>query len=197
MVTNDVTSDDDWFVTCSNRQVHIMNPDPELIDIFDIAGALSKLCRFGGHCHSFYSVAQHSTWVCSYAPKGYEFMALMHDATEAYLGDVIRPLKKQLPEYRDIEAKWWQAIRRKFGEDKLPEVLPDIIKQVDRIALMVERRWLMPGLERRWVEDEHLTENDRRIIARARRIIPHDPEDACDEFLGWFHDLIPSATIKG
>jgi hypothetical protein len=81
--------------TVSWRWVNPFDPDPEQLDIRDIARALAKRCRFGGHCRVFYSVAQHSVIVSELVEqRGGDvedvFAALMHDASEAYLGDARR-----------------------------------------------------------------------------------------------------------
>ncbi|MEI6061455.1 MAG: HD domain-containing protein, partial [Bacteroidota bacterium] len=87
----------------------ILNPKPDMFHIEDIANALANICRFGGQVPIFYSVADHSLRVCQMvqsedADPRLALTALLHDASEAYLGDVITPLKLQLSEYRAIEA---------------------------------------------------------------------------------------------
>src|SRR5664279_1420110 len=92
-----------------------MNPDPDALDIEEIAHALSMICRFTGHVREFYSVAQHCTIVSDLGPACYAFTGLMHDATEAYVGDVAKPLKNMLPAYSVIEERVAQAIATRFG----------------------------------------------------------------------------------
>lgn len=81
----------------------IQNPDPDAIRINDIGHALGNLCRWGGHARQFYSVAQHSFYASYLVKRPFAMAALLHDATEAYLVDIPRPLKALLPEYKRIE----------------------------------------------------------------------------------------------
>ena len=99
-----------WFLTSTGRRFVPQLPAASKIDIEDIAHALSQLCRFGGHCCEFYSVAQHSVIVSLNVPPEHRFAALMHDAAEAYLGDVIQPIKRLLPEYKAMESEVWRAL---------------------------------------------------------------------------------------
>lgn len=116
------------------------DPKPSDVNIEDIAYALSNICRFGGHTHDFYSVAEHSIH-CSYrVPQGQEMVALLHDATEAYVGDVVAPLKSLLPEYKKVEARVWEAICERFGLET--ELGPDVHK-ADTDMLMLEARDLL------------------------------------------------------
>ncbi len=131
----------DFFVSNSGARHFVMNPQTEDICILDIAHCLSHVCRFGGNTRTHYSVAQHSLHVASLVPREHQLQALLHDATEAYLGDVIKPLKNQLPTYSDIEAVWWRVIAREFS---IPEKLHHSVKSADLIALVTERRDLIP-----------------------------------------------------
>jgi hypothetical protein len=94
----------DWMLTASGQQFRPTAPDPALVRVTDIAHALSHLCRYNGHVRSFYSVAEHSVLMARHfiARRDYPLArwALLHDGSEAYLGDVIRPLKKALPDYK-------------------------------------------------------------------------------------------------
>ena len=124
----------------SGEHLLLESPDPWLITLQDIGHALSNLCRFTGHVKAFYSVAQHSVLVCQMAQDagcdlGTQRAALMHDATEAYLGDVSSPLKSLLPDYRELEAIWWEAIALRFA---LPSVLPAQVKLFDARAVVAE-----------------------------------------------------------
>ena len=80
--------------TCSGRRVHIANPLPDEIDIEDIAHGLSHTCRFAGHVPLYYSVAQHSLLVSELLDERTAMWGLLHDASEAYLHDLTRPLKR-------------------------------------------------------------------------------------------------------
>ncbi len=128
---------DGIFNTATGKLVNLYQPTEDMICLQDISGALSKICRFGGHTTRFYSVAQHSVLVaalCKECPKE----ALMHDAAEAYLGDVIKPLKVMLgAAYTDLEYNFESIIAQKFGLENNVG-LKAIIKKYDLQALELE-----------------------------------------------------------
>lgn len=130
----------DWMQTASGRQFWPLDPRPEEIYIEDIAAALSKLCRYGGHCAWPYSVAQHSVYVSHQVPREHALAALLHDATEAYCADVPRPLKRHLTGYAEIEQRIWCAVAAKF---KLPEQLPQCVHDADNAVLLAEKAQIM------------------------------------------------------
>lgn len=114
----------------------VFNPKAEDINIEDIAHALSKICRYGGHCPKFYSVAQHSV-LCSYmegTPKE-QMEFLLHDASEAYLMDLPRPIKRNIPEYRTIEDNLLKLIFDRFN---LSFPLSERVHEVDDSLLAYE-----------------------------------------------------------
>ena len=100
--------------TRKGLKVDIQNPQPDQFDIEDIAYALSNTCRFNGHCSGFLSVAEHSVLVAQRLPKQLQLAGLLHDATEAYLGDIPSPIKQFLADYKAIEKRFEEAIIRKF-----------------------------------------------------------------------------------
>src|SRR5687768_463704 len=111
-----------YLQTVSGRWVNPFDPDPSQLDAGDIARALANQCRFGGHSRVFYSVAQHSVIVADLVEqRGGDaedaFAALMHDATEAYLGDMPHPLKHRSPlgaAFREAEDHLERALRERF-----------------------------------------------------------------------------------
>ncbi len=142
-----------WIETRGGRKVDLLHPKPEMIDIDDIAHALSHICRFNGHTRRPYSVAEHSIFVAMQCPRELTLAGLLHDAAEAYIGDVTRPLKQLLkPIYKPIEAAFEQAIAERFGLDPLVFHHADVM-QADLLALSSERRWLLPGSVHPWETD--------------------------------------------
>jgi len=120
-----------------------LNIDPDLIRLEDIAHALSNLCRYTGHCREFYSVAEHSFWVSTQVPEDYRLAGLMHDASEAYLNDIAKPLKDSplYVEYRELEEQLQAAIYSKF---RIPFLtVPKPVKLADRRLYETEARDLM------------------------------------------------------
>lgn len=92
-----------WILTSTGKRFDLLEPDADMIDPWDICHSLAHLCRFNGHTREFYSVAQHSCIVAELVPEEHKLAALLHDATEAYLGDITRPLKQWMPDYRGFE----------------------------------------------------------------------------------------------
>lgn len=131
-------------VTRSGLRVDLPLPKPEQIEIQDIAYSLSMQCRWNGMTKDFYSVAQHSVLCSMYVTADNAFAALMHDAAEAYVGDLAKPVKELFPEFAMIEDRIMLLIAAKFGFDY---PIPDAVKEVDRNMLETERHWLMPDAE--------------------------------------------------
>jgi hypothetical protein len=130
-----------WILTHTGKSFHLFEPDADMIDPRDISHSLAHLCRFNGHTREFYSVAQHSCIVADLVPEEHKLAALLHDAPEAYLGDLTRPLKQRMHAYQTFEYAAWQRICERFD---LPLFLPACIHQANMIALATERRDLMP-----------------------------------------------------
>ena len=127
-------------LTRSGVYFDLAAPVPEMVHVDDIAHALSRLCRFTGHTLPFYSVAQHSVLVSRLVAPPFALEALLHDAHEAYVGDVSSPLKALLPEYREIERRVEQVVRTRFG---LPREMSPQVKGADLAALATEQRDVM------------------------------------------------------
>jgi uncharacterized protein len=127
----------DWSETYTGRQYWTCDPDPEDVDLEDIAHSLSRQCRFAGHVENHYSVAQHCVLVahhCIQSPRE----GLMHDATEAYLVDIPRPYKRALRDYKFYEDLNARAIGRRFDLDLV--TLPREVHEQDARALATEKR---------------------------------------------------------
>ena len=125
----------DWMQTASGRQFWPIDPRADEIYIEDIAHALSHLCRFGGHCLRFYSVAEHCVHLSQSVPREHALWALLHDASEAYLVDVPRPIKPALTGYREAEDRIMSAVCERFG---LPTDMPEAVKLADTAILTDE-----------------------------------------------------------
>lgn len=125
--------------TASGQYVALLLPDPATINLADIAQALSHVCRFAGHLPGFYSVAEHSLHVSAQLRRTYgdptiAIAGLLHDATEAYLGDMVRPLKQAMPAYQEVEARMARAIEARFA--LAPFTLDDArVKAIDSAIL--------------------------------------------------------------
>ena len=137
----------DWMQTISGTMFYPLDPRPEEMDVYDIAHALSNLCRFGGHIRSFYSVAQHSVYVSLVVPQEHALAGLMHDATEAYCVDMPRPIKQHLPAYEAIEERLWLSIAERF---RLPVELPPCVKDADNAVLLAEKQQLLARSPAPW-----------------------------------------------
>lgn len=141
--------------TYTGRLVYPLDPALEDFDIKDIAHALSNLCRFGGHVKKFYSVAEHSVYVSYHTKKSEALIGLLHDASEAYLVDMPRPIKTYMPQYRDIEENIQRMVSEKFG---LRWPFPASVHEADNRILISEMRDLMtqvspwPGMPKPYVD---------------------------------------------
>jgi hypothetical protein len=162
---------------------------PEEINIEDIAHALAHTCRYGGHSPSFYSVAQHSVMCAEQALKTcpeFALTTLMHDASEAYLVDVPRPIKKMLGGYREMEAGLEQVISAKYG---LVFPLPAEVKTIDNRMLATEGKCFFDQFPNKWWE------NGEYGFALFDDIVKQDiwfwqPHEAKDRFMEMFHALV-------
>jgi len=121
-------------LTFSGARPDLLSPAAELITLRDIAHALARIGRFCGAGDHIATVAQHCVHVSLLCSPECARWALLHDASEAYLGDVISPLKALLPEYRRLEEIWQDAISTRFG---VPRVN---VEQWDVISMLTERR---------------------------------------------------------
>lgn len=134
-------------LTQSGQYFDFIEPERYTLNIEDIAHGLAHCCRFVGQCRVFYSVAQHSVYVSHIVPEPMAMAGLFHDAAEAFLGDVSRPLKRLLPDYRAIEERVERALFVKLG---IPYPLPSEIKRADMQMLRLEQMNLMPRHPDTW-----------------------------------------------
>jgi hypothetical protein len=162
-----------WITTFSGKRFHYLDPQQAEIDINDISHALSLTCRFGGHCNQFYSVAEHSVRVCNIFPSN-PLAGLLHDAHEAYLHDIPRPIKKDMPIYSQIADKIQKVIEMKYavGSVKLKD-----LSIADDILLATEARDLLMN-----------TKDWQKLpFALSKKIVPMKMNEAEVEFLNKFY----------
>lgn len=173
--------------TATGRQFWPLDPRPEHVAVRDIAGALSRLCRFGGHCRSFYSVAQHSVHVAELVAEQVPeaaLWALLHDAAEAYLLDLPRPIKyaSGMEPYREAEARVKAAIASAFC---LSATMPAVVRWADQTIFATEVRDLMTnGSGEIWSLEQR---------PLPQRIEPWEPRHAEARFLEMFQRLMPAS----
>ena len=163
-----------WLQTYSGGCFDPIEPDPATIVLEDIAHALSNQCRFSGHCSTFYSVAQHSLLCSCAVDASVAAWGLLHDASEAYLVDLPRPLKRYTQlgvHYENIEGAVMGAICRRFG---LHVVMPEAVRDADRRLLATEQRDLMAPPPRPW---------EPMPAPFSAKILPVGPEAAKALFL--------------
>lgn len=137
----------DWLQTFTGRPFWPLDPRADEIFIEDIAHSLSMQCRYAGHCINFYSVAEHSVNVSLHVPSEFALWGLLHDAAEAYSADIPRPLKRNLPQWKPIEALIMAAVCDRFG---LSVDEPAIVKHIDLSMTTDERNSNMAPSVRDW-----------------------------------------------
>ena len=165
--------------TFLGNRFYFCAPRIDDVHIEDIAHGLAFQCRFNGQTRSFYSVAQHSLLVASLVPLRLRLTALLHDAAEAYLGDMVKPLKQCFPEFSEMEAKVMTIIGKRFGIEAFTD---PAIKRADMIALATEKRDLMPNSTESWP-------SLRGLQPTPTRIVPMAPVEAKAAFLETFRLL--------
>lgn len=136
--------------TYTGNKIDPMNMTASDISIQDIAHALSLTCRGGGHVSYFFSVAQHSINCMNEAKaRGWserlQLACLLHDASEAYISDIIRPVKAHLSNYLEIESSIMNVILERFGLADLSEEENAMWKQIDDDMMNFELKNLMKG----------------------------------------------------
>jgi hypothetical protein len=205
---------DSWFQTYTNEVFDLLNPKLETIHVSDIAHGLALQCRYNGATPEPYSIAQHSILVLDLVTRkafpqskgikdweGHRVLfchlgnlhmvqwALMHDAAEAYLGDIVNPLKKALPDYQKIEARLEEAIKERF-EIETPQSVRDVVKEADTLALLIERNAFHgPNPPKPWFVDSMGLEAEIPEDYRSGRLPVLSWKDAEREFVWRFRQL--------
>lgn len=184
-----------WIQTFTGAKHDLLDPDPWDIRLSDVVHALSLICRFTGHVREFYSVAQHSVLVARLLrdeghSSGVQAQGLLHDAHEAYVGDVASPIKRAIrllepsdrgagkeplpalsDPWHDLEKLHERALRTRFG---CAQELHTSVKRADLVLLMTEHRDLMGTAPAPW---------EINATPAAFKITPWTPERARREFL--------------
>lgn len=173
-------------LTSAGRYFNLLQPNPHHVSIGEIAHALSNICRFTGHVSEFYSVAQHSYHASYLVPPEYALAALLHDAAEAYVGDVASPLKHLLSQYQAIEARVEAAVFQHFC---VPMPLDPCVKRADLIMLATEKRDLMPA----HLDDWPCLDG---IAPLPQVLVPKPPKTARYCFLDRFFELTVCGTTS-
>lgn len=145
---------DDCIQTFSGKKFYLINPQPNMICIEDIAHALSMQCRFAGHIKKFYSVAEHSVLVSKLANKENKLAALLHDASEAYIADIVSPFKVFLTNYKELEHNIMLVIAEKFG---FTYPFVHDIHESDVAQLKIEAKTLLNAYPQWTDEDRYAT----------------------------------------
>lgn len=169
----------DWMQTFTGRAFYPLDPRVDDIVPADIAHALSLICRYGGHVLRFLSVAEHCVLMSYAVAPENALWALLHDATEAYVGDMVRPLKRSMPAYRAAEDRLMAVICERFGLD--PDC-PAEVKIADTRILIDERSALMAPSHRPWTTLDGLEPLGVKVEGWS-------PRDAECEFLARLEQL--------
>ena len=180
-----------YITTVTGKHFYPLNPNPQDIDIEDIAHALSLICRANGHFRYFYSVAQHSIACAKEAiERGYSLEVtlgcLLHDASEAYLCDVTRPVKKHIPQYLRAEEKLQEVIWKRFIGRELTDTEQQQIFEIDDHILSMEFHLLMP---------EDLNEDYRNLQSECTCKY-QDSKEVKERFIQLAHILKYEITMR-
>jgi len=172
-----------WIQTFTGRKFLPLEPRVEDIDIRDIAHSLALLSRFNGHCRRFYSVADHAVRVSRAVPPAHARWGLLHDAGEAYLSDLPRPVKRECTWFNEVEDRLLRVVAEAFC---LGWPMPPEVRVADDRLLVTEARDLLGPPPEPWgVSADPLPDP----------IEPLDPMAAERAFLDRFRELYPAAVI--
>lgn len=131
----------DWIQTFTGRRFWPLDPRSAEVHIEDIAHSLAMQCRYAGHCVRFYSVAEHCVLLARHVSAENKLWALLHDASEAYLVDVPRPIKRFLTGYGAAENDVMWSVCQRFG---LADAMPAEVHEADGRIISDERINLAP-----------------------------------------------------
>jgi 5'-deoxynucleotidase YfbR-like HD superfamily hydrolase len=185
-----------WQPMLSGRRLDLLDPSPLDIEIEDIAHGLARVARWNGQTkgpHAF-SVAQHCCLVADIAfhfdptmTRQAQLAALLHDAPEYVIGDMISPFKTALGlDYKAFEHKLLAAIHIRFGlPAKAPAALENQIKQADRFSAYLEAT-LLAGFEPAEAERFFGPARALKDIPKPQSLVPLAPEEATALYLTSF-----------
>lgn len=168
----------DWMQTYTGRQFWPADPRVGDFDILDIAHGLSNVCRFSGQCNRFYSVAEHSYWVSTVCDPADALEGLLHDATEAYLSDLVTAVKQLVPAYKVLEKAMEEVVAKQFG---LWYPWPVSVQEADLTVLMAEARDNLERPPRAWAID---------VPPMERKVACWAPQEAKAVFLARYEELV-------
>lgn len=174
----------DWMQTYTGIQFYPLDPHAAEIDAIDIAHGISMQCRYNGHVSRFYSVAEHCVLIADWmAETGYNrndvLYGLLHDGTESYVGDMVRPLKKHIPDFSAAEDGVMRAIAERFSLESAE--MPGSVRSADNRILLDERAELLGTPPGEWSVDD--------LTPLGVRIRGWDPAVAKEMYLGTLEDL--------
>lgn len=133
------------FTTLTGVEIDLADPRWHKVNLADIAGSLAKINRWNGHTRQPISVAAHSIFVSWILrewgyPSAIQRCGLLHDATEAYMGDIPTPMKWIFPQLRAYEMELWGVVREALGNGDLPREIPEPVKTADMLSMIIEWR---------------------------------------------------------
>lgn len=167
--------------TWSGRRFFPLDPRPDEVFIEDIAHALSNQCRFNGHTTIFYSVAEHCYHCSKQVPPEFALEALLHDAAEAYIGDIIRPLKL-VPSIKDVYTPIEQAVERVIAQKfKLVYPWSAWVKKADEMMVTAEMDQIIEASNKGHLHDSSETADCT--------VYGFTPRTAYNLFMDRFHQL--------
>lgn len=183
-----------WLPTYTGRRFHHQDLRVDEVHPLDIAHALAHTCRYNGQTSGFYSVAEHCLLLADFARdrnwnEELQLECLIHDAAEAYVGDVILGLKDKLPAFQETEARVEKTIREAFGLKPISPGALHYVKNLDRRILLDERDQLFPrGTQFHADLDELVplltairclapTTARARYMTRLMGLLPHKPSE--------------------
>lgn len=176
----------------SGAMIDLADPDYSRVEIRDIAAGLARECRFAGQMHGYYTVAQHCVIGTLIAPQAVKYAFLMHDAAEAILKDIPKPLKNLLPDYQRIEAMHEERLNNRF---MVPTRFGIQVKRIDTIMLAAENVAIRNQKKRHAYR--RLRAGDAEAANQAVDLIKAGHNKSWERpFLERFHELAPIEALE-